>query len=246
MPRPSKPLISRRRATQAALRLIDAHGLEKLSLSAVAKELGVRAPSLYYHFRNKSELLQEVARLVLVDLPDLDLTAKNYEEQIVALCVSTWRALLRHPNVAPLVLRYFPRNMLLSAYEKYTAAAPYPLAIQMAVLEATEKFTYGAALFAAAARTHGTGMRTNIDATSHPRFAEVVAANPFDEEELFTEVLRIILLGVRARVASASTGQPLDGSIVSGDLVGKDRRADDGGAGAADQQVDARARNRVG
>ena len=67
--RPSKPLISRTNAAEAALEVIDEHGLEELSLSLVAKKLGVRPPSLYPHFKDKSELLQEVARLMLVKMP---------------------------------------------------------------------------------------------------------------------------------------------------------------------------------
>src|SRR3546814_3495147 len=51
--RPAKPLISRDRAARAALGAIDIHGLEALSLELVAQRLGVKAPSLYYHFKHK-------------------------------------------------------------------------------------------------------------------------------------------------------------------------------------------------
>ena len=61
MARPSKPLISRSNAAEAALEVIDEHGLEELSLGLVAKKLGVRPPSLYHHFKDKGELLDAVA-----------------------------------------------------------------------------------------------------------------------------------------------------------------------------------------
>ena len=52
MARPTKPLISRDLCAQAALRIIDEDGLEALSLEKLARELGVKAPSLYHHFSN--------------------------------------------------------------------------------------------------------------------------------------------------------------------------------------------------
>jgi AcrR family transcriptional regulator len=46
----------------AALTVIRADGLDGLTMRAVAERLHVRAPSLYHHMRNKSELLDLVAR----------------------------------------------------------------------------------------------------------------------------------------------------------------------------------------
>ncbi|HTC82023.1 MAG TPA: helix-turn-helix domain-containing protein, partial [Acidimicrobiia bacterium] len=60
MARPSKPLISKDASARAALEIIDAEGLEALSLERLAKELGVRAPSLYHHFADKAEILARV------------------------------------------------------------------------------------------------------------------------------------------------------------------------------------------
>ena len=74
MGRPSKSLISRERAAKAALSIMDTQGLQSLSLEAVARRLGVKAPSLYYHFKDKNELLSEVALILLkdIDAPKID------------------------------------------------------------------------------------------------------------------------------------------------------------------------------
>ena len=53
MARPAKPLISRSAAIHAAIEIIDADGLGTFSLPRLAAHMGVRAPSLYHHFRNK-------------------------------------------------------------------------------------------------------------------------------------------------------------------------------------------------
>lgn len=210
MARPSKPLISRSGAAQAALDVIDEHGLDELSLGLVAKKLGVRPPSLYHHFKDKSELLQEVARIMLVRMPVIAATGQSFEEQIIARCVATRQTLLQHPNAAPLILRYFPRHMLLAAYDRAASEEPYPTPIQMTVIDAIEKYTYGAALFEASARTRGVEPMPAVDGEKYPSLAQAVADNPFDDEQLFVESLRLFLAGVRERIRTGSIGQPLE------------------------------------
>jgi len=53
--------LDRDTVVRTALRLIDEAGLESLTLRKLAAELGVQAPALYWHFRNKRELLDAVA-----------------------------------------------------------------------------------------------------------------------------------------------------------------------------------------
>ena len=210
MARPSKPLISRSGAAQAALDVIDEHGLEELSLGLVAKKLGVRPPSLYHHFKDKSELLQEVARIMLVRMPVIAATGQSFEEQIIARCIATRQTLLQHPSAAPLILRYFPRHMLLAAYDRAASEEPYPTPIQMTVIDAIEKYTYGAALFEASARTRGIEPMQAVDGEKYPSLAKAIDDNPFDDEQLFVESLRLFLAGVRERIRTGSIGQPLE------------------------------------
>ena len=53
---------------RAALKLLDREGLEGFTLRNVAAEIGVRAPSLYWRFRNKQDLVDEMATHVLLDV----------------------------------------------------------------------------------------------------------------------------------------------------------------------------------
>lgn len=208
--RPSKPLISRSGAAEAALEVIDESGLEALSLNLVALKLGVRPPSLYHHFKDKSELLQEVARIMLVRIPLASVPGVSFEEQIIARCVSTRRTLLEHPNAAPLILRYFPRHLLLAAYDRAAAEEPYPATIQMTVIDAVEKYTFGTALFEASARARGVDPMPAVDGAKYPMLAQAIAGNPFDDEQLFVESLRMFLTGVRERLKHDAIGKPLD------------------------------------
>lgn len=50
---------------QAALRLLDDTGLEELTLRKLAQALDIQAPTLYWHFKSKDALIDEMATLVL-------------------------------------------------------------------------------------------------------------------------------------------------------------------------------------
>jgi AcrR family transcriptional regulator len=198
--RPTKPLISKEKATQAALDIIDTHGLDALSLGEVAKKLNVKAPSLYHHFHNKAELLTEVARSILREIdPPRPSNKKPWDEAFVELCLATRRAIMRHPNAAPLLLRYFPRSLLLAAYDFWTGRCPYPPEFRMVVLDGSEKLTFGSALYGAAAVARGIPAMPAFSAEKLPALAEAMATNPYDDEALFEESVRVFLAGLKAR-----------------------------------------------
>jgi len=64
MPERSEPL-TRESISAAALQIIDAHGLDNLSMRRLGKELGVEAMAFYHHFKNKGELLDAVLERLL-------------------------------------------------------------------------------------------------------------------------------------------------------------------------------------
>ncbi len=49
------------KALDAAMRLVELHGVERLNLRDLAAVLGTGPASLYYHFKNKDALLAELA-----------------------------------------------------------------------------------------------------------------------------------------------------------------------------------------
>jgi AcrR family transcriptional regulator len=53
--------LDRKRVADTALELLNGVGLEGLTLRAIAKELDVKAPALYWHFKDKQALLDEMA-----------------------------------------------------------------------------------------------------------------------------------------------------------------------------------------
>ena len=59
--------VNRTMATRAALDLLNEVGLERLTLRLLAAKLKIQAPTLYWHFRSKEELIDEMASLVLAE-----------------------------------------------------------------------------------------------------------------------------------------------------------------------------------
>ncbi len=197
--RPTTALITRQAAAEAALSMIDLYGLEALSLQSVARVLGVSAPSLYHYFRDKEELLTHIARGLLQEISSEHETwSSEWEERIIELSLATRRVMLRHPNAAPLTLRFFPRQVMLTAYENSLVDCPYPPEVQMVVSELTEKFAFGSSLFAAAAEAHHIAAMPAVDPVHFPHLAHALKVAP-SEEERFVEALRVLFDGLRFR-----------------------------------------------
>jgi TetR/AcrR family transcriptional regulator, tetracycline repressor protein len=57
--------VTRERIVAVALELLDEGGLDGLTLRRLAERLGIRAPTLYWHVRNKRELLDLLAGAIL-------------------------------------------------------------------------------------------------------------------------------------------------------------------------------------
>ncbi|MEV8609779.1 TetR/AcrR family transcriptional regulator C-terminal domain-containing protein [Amycolatopsis sp. NPDC051373] len=59
--------LTRRDIARSGLRLLNEVGLNGLTLRLIAGDLGVKAPALYWHVKNKQELLDEMATQMLAD-----------------------------------------------------------------------------------------------------------------------------------------------------------------------------------
>lgn len=94
----------------AAMELLDEGGLDQLSTRRIAERLGVRVGAIYWHVKDKDELLAELAdRIVgscLDEIPGPDQAAAGpaaLAERLTAAAHAVRRALLAHPDGAALV-----------------------------------------------------------------------------------------------------------------------------------------------
>lgn len=204
-----RPVISRDSAVSAALAIIDEQGLEGLSLDGVARRMGTRAPSLYHHFANRADLLSEVVRSILrgVRLPDAA-PEDDWRDSVVNLCVATRRAILEHPNAAPLMLEFLPRQTLIAGYERWAETLVnqgVPLDQVLAIMKGTEHLTFGAAIFEAALISRRLPPYPGFDPQRNPVLASALAADRQDPERLFASTVRSFLAGQCVRTAGSIT-----------------------------------------
>ncbi|SDD13891.1 TetR/AcrR family transcriptional regulator [Rhodococcus tukisamuensis] len=201
MARPSKPLISRTAAVAAAIAIIDGEGLDAFSLPRLAKHLGVKAPSLYHHFSDRTEILTEVARGIVLEtaIPrqeDFD----NWQDWVVAYGLNFRDVVMRHRNAAPLMLQVLPRNLVTDYFEAAAAClagAGVPARLHVQILDGLEKLALGATL-TEAMRPEATrsAVFADVDRVAHPVLDAALASNQRTPKQLYEQMMRSFLSGV--------------------------------------------------
>jgi TetR/AcrR family transcriptional regulator, tetracycline repressor protein len=100
------------RIVAAALILLDQEGLDGLSTRRLASALHIQGPSLYHHFRNKAELLGQMAAALLSDsLAALDQTVA-WDVWLRNLAHATRKMVLRRRDGARLLASSYPNNVM--------------------------------------------------------------------------------------------------------------------------------------
>lgn len=93
--------ITREKVVEAALELLDDKGIEGVTVRALAERLDVRAPALYWHLRNKQELLDEMSTTVLRRIADeLPPPGSDWREDLTAYARVLRAEYLRHRDGA--------------------------------------------------------------------------------------------------------------------------------------------------
>src|SRR5687767_2380809 len=96
-----KQPLSRDGILDAAVDLLDRHGMEGLSMRRLGSALGVEAMSLYNHIPSKSALLDGIHERILMSL-DPPAHARSWQSFVRHQAHALHRALLAHPNAIPL------------------------------------------------------------------------------------------------------------------------------------------------
>lgn len=217
MGRPSTPLISRDATVKAALSIIDDEGLEALSLPRLARELDVKAPSLYHHFSDKNEILAAVSRHIVSKavLPRKSQTG-DWAEWFTQLSLNFRTAVLRHRRAAPILLQFMPRDLLTELYEgaaAYLDECGVPVDMHVQILDGLEKLALGATI-AEAMRAPSRARVTfdHADPERHPVLNAANRANNLNARQIFEHTVRSYLLGVEhfGRTDRADAGATSD------------------------------------
>jgi TetR/AcrR family transcriptional regulator, tetracycline repressor protein len=98
--------VNREIAVEAGLKLLNEVGLEQMTLRRLAKTLKIQAPTLYWHFKSKEELIDAMATLVLAKgAPDLvpSKSASDWKASVNAFGTGLRQTLLKYRDGARVV-----------------------------------------------------------------------------------------------------------------------------------------------
>lgn len=97
--------LTRERVIEAALQLMDAEGLEAVTMRAVARELGVEAMSLYNHVNDKDDLMDGIIDLAMKGFRQP--TPRDHWLEAARDAGREWRRLLKaHPSMIQLLAEH--------------------------------------------------------------------------------------------------------------------------------------------
>ncbi|WP_327088986.1 TetR/AcrR family transcriptional regulator C-terminal domain-containing protein [Nonomuraea sp. NBC_01738] len=106
--KPVKPPLSQEAIVDVGLRIVDAEGLDGLSMRRVAQELDTGPASLYAHVSNKDELIELIYEKVLgeIVLPEAD--PANWQEQLRAYARQAHAVIAAHADLSKATLAKIP------------------------------------------------------------------------------------------------------------------------------------------
>ncbi|MDN7930889.1 tetracycline resistance transcriptional repressor TetR [Burkholderia metallica] len=112
--------LTRDTVLRAALDLLDEVGIDGLSTRRLAERLGVQSPTLYWHFRNKGELLDAMAEAIMLERHDASLprAGEVWDAWLVDNARSFRHALLAYRDGARLHAGTRPRALHFSSIER--------------------------------------------------------------------------------------------------------------------------------
>jgi AcrR family transcriptional regulator len=215
-----RPTLDRAAVVEAALGIVDAEGLEAVTLRRVANELGVGAASLYAHVDSKDALVELMLEHVMgeIDLSDLP-DERPWEEQLKDAIRRSRDAFAGHGDIARATLGRIPTGPnALNLIEKQLAVLRLSKLPDQVVAYAGDLlglFVGAAAYEESLFRQEGVGfeeiarfiadLRRYLESLPADRFPNVVElAGPLtrfspDEDERFEFMLSVIVSGLAAQ-----------------------------------------------
>jgi TetR/AcrR family transcriptional regulator, tetracycline repressor protein len=215
--------LSKAGIVRAALGVLDESGIDGVTVRAVAARLGVQAPALYYHVRDKQQLLDEMAteiwRQVSAEVAALP-AGWPWQRLMAAFAAITRRALLAHRDGAKVFTgTYLTDTGVLEAQEAWLARMAgegFTVAAVIRGYSLLYDFTIGfcieeqavAQVAAAGDDRYSLARRAErLDAGAHPLVVEAGAELFGDPDARFTGLVAMIIETI-ARLRGPAASRP--------------------------------------
>ena len=208
--------IQKEQIIQAAITILDRDGLEGVTLRRLAKELDIKAASIYWHIANKEELLDEMANAILQEhfgTFDFKNDKRDWAEWLDTVAHELRTAMLAHREGARVVAGAHPdiARMLLKLWDftirvLHTNGFSYSQATTITIT--VINFTFGAVIEEQAspplAHIITLGDQLSMGEEFPAMAAAMEAVQGEDNDMRFNTSVRIIINGVRAELESRS------------------------------------------
>ena len=103
-----RPALSRAAIVAEALRIVDAEGVDAVSMRRVADHFGTGPASLYAHVSNREELLLLAADEVAAEVPLPEVNPRRWRVQLLQLLTDIRAAMVRHGDIAAMSIGRIP------------------------------------------------------------------------------------------------------------------------------------------
>jgi AcrR family transcriptional regulator len=208
MARPKPALISRRKVLVAALAIIDAGGLDALSIRRLGLELGVHGSSLYHHFADKDAIVVGAAELALQDVRTPEAPDEAWPVWVMRNNHRTREALLSHPHLIPAVLEHAPLGIGTTMRESSAALLVkqgMPVEFVLPLLETLEMIAISSAMY-----THRIdGFRaTELSRHDYPTLRKAARSRDRNERQLFELACAAVIASCEERIAHSRPRAP--------------------------------------
>ncbi|MFL6137057.1 MAG: TetR/AcrR family transcriptional regulator C-terminal domain-containing protein [Frankiaceae bacterium] len=216
--------LTREQIVRTAIDLLDEVGLEGLTLRGLAKQLGVSAPTLYWHVQHKRALLDHMAEAMLAQASERrgsPAPGEPWWDWLVAQSRLQWQALLAHRDGALVVAGNRPTDASVRLIEETLGTlvtVGFPADEALESLLALGNYVIGSAVehhaeVARAQQTAGEAAPSGatLDGEELPYLAAAVATHGAPQpNRTFEHGLGLLVSGMRGRLVELTgTGDPL-------------------------------------
>jgi AcrR family transcriptional regulator len=176
----ARPSFTRDELARAALRFIDRHGLDALTMRALAAEVGMGTMSLYRYFDTKEALLDAVTEAAMPAFTGPRPDAGDWRAEIRRVFTDLLQGLERHPALVRLRLERVPRTSgalgWTEAVLRLLRSAGFSRREAVSAYRALYTYTFGFAAFAAAETRAREAIEGELAALPTDQFPLIVAS----------------------------------------------------------------------